>query len=303
MDWRRLRLWHATLGPTNNRNHYYLSDAMGGNIGQYVDDDGDPDTDRVAVFQQFDAFGNDMTKPLSSTSSFAWRGQEGSVTDRASGLVYMQSRHYDPSIGRFIQADILPIASLTTQGMNRYIYCENDPVNKSDPTGYWVFALIGALSFGIGFWAGLEIANVVAGGDPGLLLRAISAVLAILTSFYAARCWMTVEAQLERLLAWFLSGAITAQLFTAAFSNTLFGFMGILFGAGVIAGFAIGSMFASSAGHEEEDLTGEEIGRARRYAVASLGATPVPRSAALEYVGQDRQHDGEHTSRSLLMLL
>jgi len=30
--------------PTNNRNHYYLSDVMGGNIGLYVDDDGDPDT-------------------------------------------------------------------------------------------------------------------------------------------------------------------------------------------------------------------------------------------------------------------
>jgi hypothetical protein len=39
---------------------------MGGNMGLYVDDDGDPDTERQAVFQQFDGFGNDMTKPLSS---------------------------------------------------------------------------------------------------------------------------------------------------------------------------------------------------------------------------------------------
>jgi len=84
---------------------------------------------------QFDAFGNDMSEPLFSTRSFAWRGQEGSVTDRNSGLIYMQSRHYDPSIGRFIQADALPVASLTTQGLNRYIYCENDPVNASDPSG------------------------------------------------------------------------------------------------------------------------------------------------------------------------
>ncbi len=76
-----------------------------------------------------------MTKPLLSTRSFAWRGQEGSVTDRDSGLVYMQAQHYDPSIGRFIQADILPLAGLTTQGMNRYAYCENDPVNKNDPSG------------------------------------------------------------------------------------------------------------------------------------------------------------------------
>ena len=59
----------------------------------------------MAVFQTFDAFGVNMTKPLLSTRSFAWRGQEGSVTDRDAGLVYMQARHYDPSTGRFIQAD------------------------------------------------------------------------------------------------------------------------------------------------------------------------------------------------------
>jgi len=72
---------------------------------------------------------------LATTRSFAWRGQEGSVTDRDTGLLYMQARHYDPSTGRFIQADTLPLASLTTQAMNRYAYCENDPVNNSDPAG------------------------------------------------------------------------------------------------------------------------------------------------------------------------
>jgi len=32
----------SNADPTNNRNHYYLPDVMGGNIGLYVDDDGDP---------------------------------------------------------------------------------------------------------------------------------------------------------------------------------------------------------------------------------------------------------------------
>ncbi|UCC31424.1 MAG: hypothetical protein JSU86_03935, partial [Phycisphaerales bacterium] len=60
----------------------------------------------------------------------------------------------------FIQADTLPIASLTTQGMNRYIYCENDPVNSSDPTGsfadrFWgAITIIGGLAMiGAGAWA------------------------------------------------------------------------------------------------------------------------------------------------------
>ena len=108
-----------------------------------------------------------MTKPLSSTSSFAWRGREGSVTDRASGLIYMQARHYDPSIGRFIQADILPVASLTTQGMNRYIYCENDPVNKSDPSGL--------------AWAGIFILAVI------LIVVAFALAQAIKTLIWSTR--------------------------------------------------------------------------------------------------------------------
>ena len=57
------------------------------------------------------------------------------MTDREADLVYMQSRHYDPDLGRFLQADTLRLASLTTQGINRYVYTENDPVNRSDPTG------------------------------------------------------------------------------------------------------------------------------------------------------------------------
>lgn len=31
--------------PSDDRDHYYLTDAMGSNVGLYVDDDGDPGTD------------------------------------------------------------------------------------------------------------------------------------------------------------------------------------------------------------------------------------------------------------------
>jgi len=67
-----------------------------------------------------------------AAGSFAWRGGEDSVSDREPNLVHMQARHYDPTLGRFLQADTLMLASFTTQGMNRYVYCENDPVNMSD---------------------------------------------------------------------------------------------------------------------------------------------------------------------------
>lgn len=55
--------------PTDNRDHYYLSDVHGGNIGLLMDDDADPETPRRAAFHHFDAFGNKMTKMLSAFGS------------------------------------------------------------------------------------------------------------------------------------------------------------------------------------------------------------------------------------------
>jgi len=121
---------------------------MGGNVGLLVDDDGDASTPGVAQFAVYDAFGNEMAASAAGAglrASFAWRGVEGSAHDAGSNLVYMQNRHYDPTIGRFIQADSVLLASVTTQGMNRYIYAENDPVNRSDPSGNSLWVTIGII--------------------------------------------------------------------------------------------------------------------------------------------------------------
>lgn len=92
---------------------------------------------------------------LAKRGSFAWRGGEGSVTDREPNLIHMQARHYDPTLGRFLQADSLMLASFTTQGTNRYLYTENDPVNRSDPTGRFIPAFVCGILLGVAFLAGL----------------------------------------------------------------------------------------------------------------------------------------------------
>jgi RHS repeat-associated protein len=51
--------------------------------------------------------------------------------DEESGLYYLQARYYNPGLGKFIQADPLRYGA----GLNLYDYCENDPINHSDPTG------------------------------------------------------------------------------------------------------------------------------------------------------------------------
>ena len=51
-------------------------------------------------------------------------------------MYYLQSRYYDPAIGRFINADVLTTTDADGfLSCNMFAYCENDPVNHSDPNG------------------------------------------------------------------------------------------------------------------------------------------------------------------------
>ena len=58
-----------------------------------------------------------------------------SVYDNESSLYYLQSRYYDPSLGRFINADAWVSTGQGPTGNNTFSYCGNNPSNYVDSSG------------------------------------------------------------------------------------------------------------------------------------------------------------------------
>ena len=56
--------------------------------------------------------------------------------DDETGLYYLRARYMNPALGKFIQKDPAGYGA----GMNLYDYCNNDPINHSDPSGWTLLA-------------------------------------------------------------------------------------------------------------------------------------------------------------------
>lgn len=74
----------------------------------------------------------ELPKRPTNMSKFKYTGQE---EDKESGLMYYKARYYDPSLGRFLQADST-IFNYRTFGMNQYMYVDGKPSNYRDPSGH-----------------------------------------------------------------------------------------------------------------------------------------------------------------------
>ena len=87
----------------------------------------------------YDAWGKviSTTGTLASTvgakNPFRYRGY---YYDTESGFYYLQSRYYDPNVGRFLNPDSLVDVSVF-KGLNLYSYCGNNPVNMTDSNGHF----------------------------------------------------------------------------------------------------------------------------------------------------------------------
>ena len=66
-------------------------------------------------------------------------------------MYYLQSRYYDPEVGRFLNADALVSTGQGIIGNNMFAYCGNNAVNYSDPTGSFWRIILGAFIVAVAF--------------------------------------------------------------------------------------------------------------------------------------------------------
>ena len=122
--------------------YYYQKNAQGDVIA-ILTCDGSGNNSVKATYV-YDAFGNHKVYDANGNENFDeyFIGNINPIRYRSyyydieTGLYYLQARYYDPKIGRFISPDNTKYLEPTTiGGLNLYAYCNNNPVNKYDPTG------------------------------------------------------------------------------------------------------------------------------------------------------------------------
>ena len=91
-------------------------------------------TGTEAATYTYDAWGKLLTSTgdLADVNPLRYRGY---FYDTETGLYYLQSRYYDPEVGRFITTDAFASTGQGIIGTNMFAYCGNDPINYFDSSG------------------------------------------------------------------------------------------------------------------------------------------------------------------------
>jgi RHS repeat-associated protein len=74
---------------------------------------------------------------LENSQALTKRGYTGHEHINDTEFIHMNGRVYDAVSARFTSADPNIDGMYTTQGFNRYSYVKNNPLNYTDPSGYW----------------------------------------------------------------------------------------------------------------------------------------------------------------------
>jgi len=105
----------------------------------------------VVARYTYDAWGvctvvSDETGIIARVNPYRYRSY---YYDSEIGLYYLQSRYYDPTVGRFVNGDspdVIPAASWSSNCLNSFSYCKNNAVNMLDYSGRWPWKISWTIS-------------------------------------------------------------------------------------------------------------------------------------------------------------
>ncbi len=117
------------LSPTfASESVYYIHSDHLGSTNLITDSSGN-----IVGRQVYYPYGGTRQKALGNSFDPP-RQYTGQVSDQdETGLYYYNARYYSPKIAKFTQAD-----NSLQDGLNRYIYTLNNPINNNDPSGMFV---------------------------------------------------------------------------------------------------------------------------------------------------------------------
>ena len=131
----RMHFTYDSTGPasvTYNGNRYFYPKNAQGDVTGLVNASG-----TQVVSYTYDPWGaplstdGTMASTLGTANPLRYRGY---VYDTETGLYYLGSRYYNPTWGRFINADTAAVVAASSDkanwDKNLFAYCDNDPVNR-----------------------------------------------------------------------------------------------------------------------------------------------------------------------------
>ena len=139
------------------QSYYYLYNAHG-DVTALIDVAGN-----IAATYDYDAFGTIINKSGDADNHITYAGYQ---QDDESGLYYLNARYYDSVTARFITEDDPKYSKRNDPlSLNLYVYCHNDPILYTDPSGHaGTSAYPCKMDDGRGFFAGLGFGILIISG-------------------------------------------------------------------------------------------------------------------------------------------
>lgn len=134
-----LYLTTKTGSTTTSRPYYYILNLQG-DVVHLVNTAG-----KAIASYAYDPYGAILTKSgeFADLNPIRYRGY---YYDTETGFYYLQSRYYDPALGRFINADRYASTGQEYIGYNMFAYCGNNPVTRDARNGEFWHIVVGAIA-------------------------------------------------------------------------------------------------------------------------------------------------------------